>query len=58
VKAKAVVLAAGSGESARILLNSKSMLFPHGLAKDHGLVGRYLMDSSSTTHDAAHLIRS
>jgi len=45
VTAKAVVLAAGSGETARILLNSKSKGFPNGLCNTHGMVGRYLMDS-------------
>ena len=45
VTAKVVVLAAGACESARILLNSKSSLFPNGLANDHGIVGRYLMDT-------------
>ncbi|HEY2356559.1 MAG TPA: GMC family oxidoreductase [Phenylobacterium sp.] len=45
VTAKAVVLAAGSGETARILLNSKSASFPNGLCNTHGMVGRYLMDS-------------
>lgn len=45
VSAKAVVLAAGSGETARILLNSKSAKFPDGLCNTHGMVGRYLMDS-------------
>mgnify|MGYP001554955200 FL=1 len=45
VTAKAVVLAAGSGETARILLNSKSAAFPDGLCNTHGMVGRYLMDS-------------
>ncbi|MFL5298176.1 MAG: GMC family oxidoreductase [Phenylobacterium sp.] len=43
--ARAVVLAAGSGETARILLNSKSARFPEGLSNTHGMVGRYLMDS-------------
>ncbi len=43
--ARAVVLAAGSGETARILLNSKSPAFPDGLCNAHGMVGRYLMDS-------------
>ena len=43
--AKSVVLAAGSGETARILLNSKSSQFPDGLCNTHGMVGRYLMDS-------------
>jgi choline dehydrogenase-like flavoprotein len=45
VTARAVVLAAGSGETARILLNSKSSKFPDGLCNAHGMVGRYLMDS-------------
>ena len=45
VTAKSVVLAAGSGETARILLNSKSAGFPNGLCNTHGMVGRYLMDS-------------
>jgi choline dehydrogenase-like flavoprotein len=47
VEARAVVLAASTCESARILLNSKSSSFPDGLANDHGLVGRHLMDSVS-----------
>jgi choline dehydrogenase-like flavoprotein len=46
--ARAVVLAAGSGETARILLNSKSSKFPDGLCNAHGMVGRYLMDSVGT----------
>ncbi|CAN5390510.1 GMC family oxidoreductase [soil metagenome] len=46
--AKVVVLAAGACESARILLNSKSSHFPNGLANDHGIVGRYLMDTVGT----------
>lgn len=44
-KAKAVVLAAGACESARILLNSKCAGFRDGLGNGHGMVGRYLMDS-------------
>jgi choline dehydrogenase-like flavoprotein len=43
--AKVVVLAASGCESARILLNSKSNLFPNGLANSSGKVGRYLMDT-------------
>jgi choline dehydrogenase-like flavoprotein len=43
--AKAVILAASGCESARILLNSKSNLFPNGLANSSGKVGRYLMDT-------------
>jgi choline dehydrogenase-like flavoprotein len=45
VNARAVVLAASAGESARLLLNSKSSLFPNGLANSSGTVGRYLTDS-------------
>lgn len=45
VKARAVVLAASSGETVRILLNSKSARFPDGLANSNGLVGRYIMDT-------------
>lgn len=48
VKAKIVVLAASSCESARLLLNSKSALFPDGLANSSGIVGKYLMDSTGT----------
>src|SRR5207245_6257243 len=43
--AKSVVLAASGCESARILLNSKSNLFPNGLGNSSGKVGRYLMDT-------------
>jgi choline dehydrogenase-like flavoprotein len=43
--ARAVVLAASSCESARLLLNSKSPAFANGLANSSGTVGRYLMDS-------------
>jgi choline dehydrogenase-like flavoprotein len=45
VSVRAVVLAASACESARLLLNSKSKLFPDGLANSSGTVGRYLMDS-------------
>jgi choline dehydrogenase-like flavoprotein len=45
VHAKVVVLAASACETARILLNSKSALFPNGLANESGLVGKYLMDT-------------
>jgi choline dehydrogenase-like flavoprotein len=45
VKGRAVVLAASACETARILLNSKSPLFPNGLANENGLVGRYLTDN-------------
>ena len=43
--ARTVVLAASAGETARILLNSKSALFPDGAANSSGQVGRNLMDT-------------
>ena len=42
---RVVVLAASAGETARILLNSKSTLFPDGAANSSGQVGRNLMDT-------------
>lgn len=45
VNASAVVLAASSGESVRILLNSKSARHPDGIANFSGKVGRYIMDT-------------
>jgi choline dehydrogenase-like flavoprotein len=44
-RGRIVVLAASACESVRILLNSKSAQFPHGLANSSGKVGRYLMDT-------------
>jgi choline dehydrogenase-like flavoprotein len=48
VNAKTVVLGASSGESARILLNSKSAAHPGGLANSSGVVGKYLHDSTGS----------
>jgi choline dehydrogenase-like flavoprotein len=45
VYARAFIVAASSCESARLLLNSKSTLFPDGLANSSGVVGRNLMDT-------------
>ena len=45
VYVRAVVVAASACESARLLLNSKSKLFPNGLANSSGQVGRNLTDS-------------
>jgi choline dehydrogenase-like flavoprotein len=42
-RAKAVVLCANGAETPRLLLMSKSVLFPNGLANSSGLVGKYLM---------------
>jgi choline dehydrogenase-like flavoprotein len=46
--ARAFIVAASACESARLLLNSKSTLFPDGLANSSGAVGRYLMDTVGT----------
>ena len=46
-RARAVVLAASTGESARILLNSRSAAFPQGLGNSGGQVGRNLTDTPS-----------
>jgi choline dehydrogenase-like flavoprotein len=46
VRGRYVVLSASAIETARILLNSKSPLFPNGLANSSGLVGRNLMEDS------------
>jgi choline dehydrogenase-like flavoprotein len=48
VRARVVVLAASACESARLLLNSTSPRFPHGLANSSGTVGRYLTDTTGT----------
>lgn len=52
IKAKVVVLAASAGESARLLLNSKSDRHPNGLANSSGVVGRYLHDSTGASRGA------
>ncbi|MEO6236234.1 MAG: GMC family oxidoreductase, partial [Vicinamibacterales bacterium] len=48
VRARIVVVAASACESARILLNSTSSRFPHGLGNSSGNVGKYLTDSTGT----------
>jgi len=45
VMTRAIVVAASACESARLLLNSRSKLFPDGLANSSGQVGRNLTDS-------------
>jgi choline dehydrogenase-like flavoprotein len=42
-RAKAVVVCANGAETPRLLLNSKSNLFPNGLANSSGAVGKHLM---------------
>ncbi|MEO6229254.1 MAG: GMC family oxidoreductase [Ferruginibacter sp.] len=49
VNGKTVILAASACESARIMLNSKSTIYPNGLANSSGLVGRYLQDSTGAS---------
>jgi choline dehydrogenase-like flavoprotein len=44
-KAKVVILSAGALETPRVLLNSKSSLFPDGLANSSGLVGKFFMET-------------
>ncbi len=46
VRGKIVILAASAGESARLLLNSKSSNFSAGLGNSSGIVGKYLHDST------------
>ena len=48
VNAKTVVLAAGTCESARILLNSKTAQHANGLSNNSNVVGKYLHDSTQT----------
>lgn len=45
VRGKAVVIAASSGETVRLLLNSKNNQFPQGVANRSGLIGKYIMDT-------------
>jgi len=42
-RAKAVVVCANGGETPRLLLNSATPRFPHGLANSSGVVGKHLM---------------
>jgi choline dehydrogenase-like flavoprotein len=45
VSAKLVILAASAAETARVMLNSTSSLFPDGVGNGSGKVGKYLMDT-------------
>ena len=49
VRAKVVVLAASSCETARLLLNSRSSRNPNGLANASGVVGKYLTDTTGAS---------
>ena len=48
-RARIVVMAASACETARLLLNSKSARFPHGLGNSSGIVGKYLTDTTGTS---------
>jgi hypothetical protein len=48
VRARIVVLAASAFESARLLLNSKSAMFPQGLANSSGTTGKYVTDTTGS----------
>lgn len=47
--AKMVFLCASTIGSTQVLLNSRSEIFPNGLANRSGVLGRYLMDHTSET---------
>ncbi len=47
-RAKAVIVCCNGSETPRLLLMSKSNLFPNGLANSSGLVGKYLMFDSGS----------
>lgn len=49
VRARVVVLAASACETARLLLNSRSSMFPDGLANSSGTVGKYLTDTTGAS---------
>ncbi len=48
VEGRAVVLAASTVESGRIMLNSASRFHPKGIGNSSGLIGHYLMDSTKS----------
>ncbi|GAA3947024.1 GMC family oxidoreductase [Chitinophaga oryziterrae] len=52
VMARVIVLAASAGETARLLLNSRSSRYPNGLANASGIVGKYLHDSTGSSRAA------
>lgn len=53
IHARAFVIGASACESARLLLNSKSAMFPDGVANSSGVVGRYLTDSVGSSGGGA-----
>ena len=53
--AKAVVLAAGSLESTRLLLNSTSTIFPNGIGNSTGQLGRWVMDTTQLDYSKVRI---
>jgi choline dehydrogenase-like flavoprotein len=51
-EADVIVVSAGVIQSSRLLLNSKSNIFPDGLANSSGLVGKYFMQHFGISADA------
>ncbi|MEP6750724.1 MAG: GMC family oxidoreductase, partial [Bacteroidota bacterium] len=49
VNAKTVILGASACETARIMLNSKSSVYPNGIANSSNLIGKYLQDSTGSS---------
>lgn len=49
VRGKVIVLAASCVDSTRILLNSKSSLYPNGIGNSSGVIGKYLCDQVRLT---------
>jgi len=49
INGKVIILAASACESARLLLNSKSVTHPNGLSNSSNLVGKYLHDSTGAS---------
>lgn len=49
VNGKIIILAASTGETTRIMLNSKSSRHPNGIANSSGVLGKYLHDSTGAS---------
>ena len=49
VKAKIVILGASACETARLMLNSKSTVYPNGIGNSSNLIGKYLQDSTGSS---------
>ena len=52
MRAKVIVLAASACETARLLLNSRSVRRSQGRGELHGTVGKYITDSTGTCSSA------